>query len=197
MEPTTVQSIIQIGSIEALFGVATIFVGIGIAWGTLKRDVKSLEHNLGKLETLIVDVAHSLTSVQSNVSDIRTQSAVTEDRVETLWRDKFAPSQSPRKLNERGHSILEQSGIKDIVNEKENALLEIIRSKNPTTAYDTENVIFAVVADLPKHCPNIINRLKDGAFKSGADIDAVLFVGGIYLRDKIFPALGFSLTDLD
>ncbi len=40
----------------------------------------------------------------------------------------------------------------------------------------------------------IIDRLKPGAFKTGADIEMVLFVGGVYLRDLIFADLGFTLS---
>ena len=41
------------------------------------------------------------------------------------------------------------------------------------------------------------DQLKQGAFKVGQSIDTVLFIGGLHLRDLIFPELGFSLTDLD
>ncbi|NTW26776.1 MAG: hypothetical protein HGA36_00400 [Candidatus Moranbacteria bacterium] len=50
---------------------------------------------------------------------------------------------------------------------------------------------------LPKHCPEIVDQLKTGAFKTGAEIDDVLFAGSIYLRNLIFEELGFSLNDLD
>ena len=51
--------------------------------------------------------------------------------------------------------------------------------------------------DLIEHCPDIEKDLKSGAFKVGASIDSVLFVGGIYLRNLIFEELGFSLKDID
>lgn len=190
MSPEAIPDIFQIGSIEAFLGVGTILVGMGVAWGTLKRDVEAIET---KLTSLNNDIS---TGIVPSLYDIRERFVVVEDRVETLWRDKFAPSHSPRQLNEHGRSILAQSGIQEIIDEKQQQLLEVIRSKNPTTAYDAENEIIGVVSKLREHYPDIIDRLKDGAFKSGADIDAVLFVGGIYLRDTIFPLLGFSLEDI-
>lgn len=50
---------------------------------------------------------------------------------------------------------------------------------------------------LPKHYPDVIRNLKEGAFHVGADLDAVLFVGSIYLRNLIFKDLKFDLDDLD
>lgn len=129
-------------------------------------------------------------SIGSDVSDMK-------PKLEILWKDKLAPSSSPRQLNERGSSILEVSGINEIVNQKKDRLFQIIKEKNPKNPYDAENVITKVMEDLPEHCPDMIDQLKQGAFKAGTDIQTVLFVGSVYLRNLIFEDLGFSLEDLD
>lgn len=129
-------------------------------------------------------------SISKDVSDIK-------PKVDILWQDRLALSHSPKQLNEMGKDILEKSGIKEIVNEKKPKLLELVKAKEAKTPYDAEIAILGVMRQLTLHCPDIVDKLKDGAFKTGSNIDSILFVGGIYLRNEIFPDLGFSLEDLD
>jgi len=106
-------------------------------------------------------------SISKDVSEIK-------PKVDILWQDKLSSVHSPRQLNERGDELLAKSGIKEI-----------------------EKSVEEVMRQLPIHCPDVIDKLKDGAFKTGSDLGSILFVGSIYLRNQIFPDLGFSLTDLD
>lgn len=153
----------------------------------------SWEYFLGIMGALIVGAWY----LSDRFATIKTTLNSISEKLETLWKDRFAPSNSPRQLNDIGNGILEKSGIKNIVDEKKTKLLELVRGKGATNAYDAEKAIEEVMSNLPTHCPDITNKLKDGAFKTGADINALLFVGSIYLRNQIFNDLGFSLTDLD
>jgi hypothetical protein len=132
----------------------------------------------------------STDSIAKDVSDMK-------PKVDILWQDKVAPAHSPRQLNERGSDILANSGIKEIIDEKKDILLDIAKKKSLKNPYDTEQAIHQIMNELPSHCPDIIDKLKNGAFTTGVDIGTVLFVGGIYLRNMIFPELGFSINDLD
>lgn len=129
-------------------------------------------------------------SISKDVSDMK-------PKVEILWLDKIAPAHSPRQLNERGNKILNKSGIKEIVDEKKSILLDLVKAKNTKNPYDTEIAIGEIMNQLPIHCPDVVDKLKNGAFKTGSDIGSVLYVGSVYLRNQIFGDLGFSLTDLD
>lgn len=159
---------------------------------------------LGETKELIIRtdekvraIQHSISEIQPDLKSIRERFMVVEDHVDTLWKDKLAPSHSPRQLNERGKAILAGSGIKEIIEKEQAKLLGIVREGNVANPYDAERTITDVVAKLSEHCPELVDSLKKGAFRVGADLDAVLFVGGIYLRDLIFKDLGFSLEDLD
>ena len=81
--------------------------------------------------------------------------------------------------------------------EKRGELFKLVKEQNFTNAYDAEEGVNKMMEGLIKKYPEIEGKLKDGAFKTGADLDSVLFVGGIYLRNLIFPELGFELNDLD
>jgi hypothetical protein len=71
-------------------------------------------------------------------------------------------------------------------------LEEMLRAKNPHTAYDAERDAIECVRALPEAVPAVLDRIKPGAFRVGADISGVLFVGGIYFRDTVLPTLGFA-----
>ncbi|MCX6716739.1 MAG: hypothetical protein NTV72_02360 [Candidatus Taylorbacteria bacterium] len=147
---------------------------------------------------LVIFVVYKyIAPIKESLQEIREKFFVFESRVSDLWKDKLAPSGSPRQLNERGREILEQSGIKEIIEIKEEKIIELIKAKNPKTAFDAEKILLDIIAELPNHCPEIMDSLKNGAFRVGADIPALLFVAGIDLRDKIFPSLGFKIEDID
>lgn len=152
---------------------------------------------LGNTRELIARIDERTTHMSADLKDIKPKVADMSPKVTILWKDRIAPSGSPRQLNAQGQSILESSGIKEIVDEKRADLLQIIRSKNSTNAYDADMVILAVMMDLRQHFPDVVDRLKTGAFNTGSGIDDLLLVGAIYLRNLIFPELGFSVDDLD
>jgi hypothetical protein len=187
-------NIIQIGLLESFFAILPVIAVACIAWGKLNKGVEKIE------ETLKDDIkpeVKKISGLEVRISGLEEKTLTLERQINALWKDSLAPASSPRKLNDRGIDILEKSGIKKIVDDKKNDLLNIVKEKNFTTAYDAEREIERVMNELPQHFPDIMASLKKGAFKTGADINAVLFVGSIYLRDEIFKDIGFSLTDLD
>jgi hypothetical protein len=172
-----IPSSIQVSTIESIAAFVVFVFGVGAAWASLKSSVGNLEK--------------ALNNMQPTLSDLRDRFAVVEDRVDSLWRDRLAPAQSLRALNARGLEILEKSGIKDVIDERWHELEDMLRAKNSQNAYDAERDAISCVMALPKCMPELLDRIKPGAFRIGADIDGVLFVGGVYFRDAILPSLGF------
>ncbi len=176
-------------SVESILTLVTIIGGIPTIVGVLIH--------IGRKLQVLDGVQEDIGKVRKTVGTLAERFVKLETRVDERWKDNIAPSHSPRQLNERGLNILNQSGIKQIVEEKKQTLLDAVKATNPTNAYDAEQAALDVVSELPKHCPDVIPQLKDGAFKAGQGIETVLLVGGFYLRDLIFPELGYSTTELD
>lgn len=152
---------------------------------------------LGNTRELIARIDERTEHMAKDLDDIRPRVWDMSPKVDTLWKDRTAPANSPRQLNDRGILILEQSGIKQIVDQKKEQLLTLVRATDPTNAYDAEQAIITVMNDLQMHCPDVTETLKTGAFNVGADIPTLLYVGSVYLRNQIFKDLGFSLGDID
>ena|SRR3989344_3038527 len=152
---------------------------------------------LGNTRELIARIDERTERMVKDLDEMRPKLWDMSPKVDALWKDKLAPASSPRQLNEQGTIILAQSGIKEIVDEKKEQLTLLVKQLNPKTAYDAEQTILNVMNDLQIHCPDVVERLKEGAFRVGADIPTLLFVGSIYLRNQLFQELGFSIEDID
>jgi hypothetical protein len=152
---------------------------------------------LGVIAILLAAIGYFIKRILDKSDKIGEDVADMRPKVDVLWADKYAPAHSPRQLNNRGNDILKESGIKEIVDQKKSKLLQIIKNKDPKNPYDAEKFTTQIMSELPTYCPEVIEQLKGGAFKTGVDIKTVLFVGSIYLRDLIFPDLGFIVSDLD
>ena len=117
-------------------------------------------------------------------------------KVEILWEINFAKGHSPLTLNEKGEEILNQSGIKELVDDSLLELTKNIESKKPVNAYQVQETAKEIISNL-KNDQNILLKLQTGAFDTGVDVDSVLFVGSIYLRDLVLPKFNCKLEDVD
>lgn len=154
-------------------------------------DLKNVRERFSLIEGRVnTDIPESIRDVREHVREL-------DRRIDDTWKSKLAPAHSPRQLNERGQRIFEESGIQAIIDERQEALLAEVKTHNPTNPYDAEQLIEDAVKAIPDRFPETIDTLKTGAFQSGESIDAVLFVGSIYLRNRIFKDLGFKIDDLD
>ena len=153
--------------------------------------------DLKDIKPKVDDMCPKVDILWTDIKDIKPKVDDMCPKVDILWADRVAPAHSPRRLNDYGNKILTESGIKEIIKEKKPKLLELVKAEKATNVYDAEMAVLSVVKKLPEHCPDVIDKLKTGAFNAGASLDTVLLVGGLYLRDLVFPELGFSVEDLD
>ncbi|HEY4504206.1 MAG TPA: hypothetical protein VJI73_00350 [Candidatus Paceibacterota bacterium] len=152
---------------------------------------------IGVIGYLLKKTFDKIEEVAKDVSDIKPKvDIIWRDmlpKLDILWRDRAVPANSPRQLNERGQKILNESGIGEIVDELENKLLDEVGKHNAANPYDAERFVERVMADLPNNHPELIDKLKLGAYNAGENMETVLYIGAIYLRNRIFPKLGFSV----
>ena len=137
----------------------------------------------------ILDRTDSIDSIRNDVSDMK-------PKIKILWEREFGAGASPLVLNERGKRIFSESGIKELVDARLGQLMEKLEERNPQNAYQVQECATKVMRLLVEDL-NTLSRLQDGAFKTGVDVDTVLFVGGLYLRDLALPKYHFKLADVD
>jgi len=162
-------------------------VGYGAAAfkiGEYKNKVDTLESTVGK------DEHGGLRRTLGEVKD-----KVVACEVILKERGPLAERKSPISLTERGDNVLKESGGMDYVDDQKESLLAFIRDKNPKSAYDVQE--FAKLAMELRAKEDDFIPLKNYAYKEGMDLDDILFVTGIYLRDITLDPLGFSHEDID
>lgn len=159
--------------INILFSVVgAIILGlIGLVWFLIQLKIGDIDkkRNIEACNRIHIGIDGSIIEIKKDIRIL-------------LQRD-FASSNSPRELNDEGERIFKQSRIQKIIDEKLDYLISEIEKLNPQTAYDAEKFTESVMDDL-KNDTSIIESLKNGAYEAGTDIDVVLFIGSIYLRDK-------------
>ena len=162
-------------------------------------DVADMKPKLNVLWVAINDIKPKVDVLWANVNEMKPKVDVLwvewtdmKSKLGALWADKYAPAHSQRQLNDRGNAVFYESGIKEIIDAKKSDLFIIVKEKDLQNPYDAEMFIAQIMTELPTRFPDTVEKLKEGAFRTGVDINTVLFVGSIYLRDLLFSDLGFS-----
>jgi hypothetical protein len=191
-------------SVDSLNGVSsgltpTNWVAIGSIAATILGALILLIFRSGKVMGKIEHVDADIHNLQGDIKRIDAQvSKISgiEQRLDSLWKSFFSVSRSPMQLNERGLKVLEESGIKKIVENRFDKIVADVKALNPQNAYEVQESITKIVEQYAQD-DSLKDALQTGAFKSGVDIFTVLFSGSIYIRDRVLSALGFNVDDID
>lgn len=159
----------------------------------LESDVKEMKIDIKNLRTDFFNLKEKVIILDAKFVIFDNKFVTLDNKLGILWDSKFAPTNSPRKLNDKGREILVKTGIAEIVEEKLEFLKKRVREKNISNIYDADIAVKEVMNELPKYFPEVLEKIKPGAFDAGVDTSTVLFIGSVYLRDLIFPELGFEI----
>ncbi len=179
MDTSDIIALIAIG-VVVLGGIITLIYKIGMNVSKMRethRRVGNVEEDVGEIK-----------------GDVKSLLVKTEGwgvKIDTLWDKRFTISNSPRVLNEFGKKALADSGINDIIDVRYDEILTKVQGMNPANAYQAEICVIKVVNDLNQEA-GLILTLQDCAFKAGLDVDSLLLVGAIYIRDRILGALNYQ-----
>lgn len=151
---------------------------------------------IAKIGKDVENIKKDVEIIQPDLKDVREKVSGMVPQIDKLWQQVFTQSNSPITLNEKGKNLLEKSKIKNLIDKNKQTLCDIIKKKNPQTAYDVQElakkVIPSIIVD-PKNFKDIKNK----AFELGVGVEDILFVGSIYLRDIALKECGFKFEDLD
>lgn len=165
-------------------------VGLVFYFGKQHQKVVHLKDDADKISGLIdQSILPALTDINSGISYIR--GAMDKIKIGRVTKNK-----SPLVLNETGIKILNESGIDKIINDNYLNILEKVKKANPANAYQAQEIIKKLVAELITN-PDLKNIIEIGAFSCGSDVETVLFVGAIDIRDKILGELNLFPEDID
>ncbi len=192
--------------IIALLGVVVYFVKkIMDNTDKLDKNVYALNKDVFGLSKDVSGLSKDVSGLSMDVSTFNKDFSESKTRFELLWEKslsiekevkahdcdinflkgkRYAGSNSPLQLNEEGNKVLKESKINNIIDDREDELIKKIRETNPETFYDVHLTAQSILDNLIKENHSILLTVKNGAYNSGVDIDIVVFVGSLYLRDK-------------
>ncbi|MBI3334945.1 MAG: hypothetical protein HY001_00395 [Candidatus Portnoybacteria bacterium] len=151
---------------------------------------------LGNTKEIIARIDERTEHILKDIDEMKPKVNDMSPKVDILWKERLASHNSPSQLNKRGKEILTKSGIKEIIDRLPAQLIEEIKEKKPQNAYQVQEFAREVMFTV-QNSPEILKELQENAYRIGTDIDSILFVGSIYLRDIALKKLNFNIQDLD
>lgn len=170
-------SVIQIGAIESLLGIAAVVLAVGVAWGRLNTSVNKIDSDVRELK--------------SDVKDVRERFAALEGKTSGLYQ-----AHSPISLTKDGDQTLTESGLKEYIDQNKQVLIDACDAgADMRTPYDVQEYVFDFF-DSHEFPQEVEDELKTYAYNQGIKMDVLRRVGAIYLRDLALEQKGFELQDI-
>lgn len=144
----------------------------------------------------LVNLVESMKQDVGKIPGIELRLIAVEAKVDGLWRQNTTVSRSPMILNDVGHRIIESSKISELTDKYYDQIVRDVKVLNPPNPFQAQEVLISIVKKF-KDNEDCKERLERAAFNSGYDIDTVLFVAAINIRDRVIIDLGFKMEDID
>lgn len=87
-------------------------------------------------------------------------------------------------LSDKGESVLKSSGFINMFEDHRDEILRKIKDSKPHTKYDVQENATNIVMDLKDE--DYMRPIKDYAYQKEESVEEILFIGGIYARDRYF-----------
>lgn len=158
---------------------------------------------IGKTIGIIVSVSGTIIGgawwLSGRLHTIQTKVEGFDKRLTTfegLAAGKVFGSLSPLSLLPKGEKILEESGLKQWIDENKDALIKQCKDngvrKNP---YDIQEASFALLDTID--LGTLEKNVNNTAYENGMTVSVVRRTGGIYFRDIFLEEAGFKKDDID
>lgn len=137
--------------------------------GEIKADVRSLRGRTARLETVT-------TEIQSVLRQAGAQ----------LHQPLLISADSPLKLTESGEELAKEIDAYRFISENKEFLFALLAKENPKTQYDVQEMAKKVLIDsIPRP---VLTPIKKYAYENGLNIEVLLNLIGIILRDEYLAA---------
>jgi hypothetical protein len=134
---------------------------------------------------------HRFGEIETKVGGFETRLTNLEGRLDTAFGSK-----SPIALLPRGEVILNESGLKNYIDERKDDLLNKCKNgNNMSNQYDIQENVFKFFDRYD--FGDFEEKLKATAYAYGVGIETIRRVAGIYFRDICLEAYHFTPKDLD
>lgn len=148
---------------------------------------------IGKYKEKVDRTETDIKDIKSDTREIRDKVIACETSIKE--RGPLTRRKSPIDLTERGEKVLEESQGKKFIDDHYEELKRKVEENNPQTSYDFQEFSKKVVGELRDD--ERINPIKEYLFKEGMELDDIIEVLGIYLRNLILHEKNIAVEDID
>lgn len=152
-----------------------------------------VSNKIGKYQNKVDNLEKQSDKNEKGLQDVRDKAIACETALKE--REPLTRRKSPVELTGRGQKILEESNGMKFVDENYLELKNLVEASNPATSYDIQELSRQIIDDLKND--SRLNPIKDYLFKEGLELDDIVVVLGIYLRNKILIEKGITTDDID
>jgi hypothetical protein len=145
---------------------------MGALYQGLHQEVKSMAKTLERIPLIELTIARIM------------------GRLDVLWEVHMARSNSPIVLNEIGLRALETSNIGAFAETIYPEILRQVKDAKPENAYQAQKALVAAMQNYGD-VEQYKLKLQEAAFVSGHDVNSLLFVAALSIRDRVVSDLGF------
>jgi hypothetical protein len=164
---------------SVLFGAAGAYIGF-----------VRLQERVKTLETKVKELGEDGKKINDKVVECCI-------RIDERGGKGLTRSKSPVSLTERGYDLLQKSGGQAWISQYRDELIKAIKDKNPLSAYDVQEYAQEVLKGLVTLNDPRLKPLKDYAYAQGIELDDIILVMGIHLRDETMPSFPtYKVSDI-
>ncbi|KKN76082.1 hypothetical protein LCGC14_0374720 [marine sediment metagenome] len=124
-----------------------------------------------------------LTPIKQAIVEIQGILANSGKKIQYLLTETTA---SPLKPNDYGIQLFQESGLKEIFRDKKDIFLKELEKelgkKTLYTSYDVQEEALKLMTSYEDK--EIMNPVKAYAYRQGVDVEMILRIGGLFLRDE-------------
>ena len=173
---------IAVGLFSTTIG-STVYLSYQI--GGLTESVTSLEKSSDEVKFEIKEIRQEITGMKLDVKKLQI-------KVDILWNNpslaKFITQTEPNKAQ---LDALETSKIGKFVEDHYAEILSKVKSTEPHNANETQRLLVSVLNRLGQE-PEYKSKLNEAARGTGYDVDSLLFVAALTIKDRVIVDCGFD-----
>lgn len=168
--------IFNVGSTQLLAVIVTFFLGLlAIIWKGKTEIAKTVKEELTPFKNTGSNLVNAVTEVQTILRSKFNGINIAHNLVER--------SGSPLSPTEYGAELIKNSGLEKILDDNRDFLCTKLKASLPNnyTEYDVQENARSLLLELKDGA--ILNPVKNWIYENPTDIEIILKVGGLWLRD--------------
>ena len=191
--------VVAVAGIWFLWKVPTWKAGIEHRLSNVEKSVDKLESSVDKLESSVDKLEISVDKLESSVGKLSGKVNEIYGVIINKFGRDVAQADSPVILSDYGKDLYNRIDAEKIVDRYAERLLQETKGMN---AYQIQEHCFLfsknnLLEDLEKNDKESFETVSDVAYMEGIDLEKIMRVVGIPLRDRVLSMQGKSYTKVD